>query len=74
MLYVEVFVNTGQTKIWSILLVLAGLWIPASINLSGIKNTGSFEVVATIAKFIGLAFMADRQPAGEVHALPAGVP
>ena len=39
-LYVEVFINKGQTKIWSILLVLAGLWIPALINLSGIKNIG----------------------------------
>jgi basic amino acid/polyamine antiporter, APA family len=56
-LYVEVFINKGQTKIWSILLVLAGLWIPAFINLSGIKNIGSFQVATTIAKFAGLAFM-----------------
>jgi basic amino acid/polyamine antiporter, APA family len=56
-LYVEVFINKGQTKIWSILLVLAGLWIPALINLSGIKNIGAFEVATTIAKFAGLAFM-----------------
>lgn len=56
-LYVEVFVNKGQAKLWSILLVLAGLWIPAFINLSGIKHIGSFQVVTTIAKFAGLAFM-----------------
>jgi APA family basic amino acid/polyamine antiporter len=56
-LYVEVFINTGQTKVWSILLVLAGLWIPALINLSGIKNIGSFQLVTTIAKFAGLAFV-----------------
>jgi basic amino acid/polyamine antiporter, APA family len=56
-LYVEVFINKGQTKIWSILLVLAGLWIPALINLSGIKNIGAFEVVTTIAKFAALAFI-----------------
>jgi basic amino acid/polyamine antiporter, APA family len=56
-LYVEVFINKGQTKIWSILLVLAGLWIPALINLSGIKNIGVFEVVTTIAKFAALAFI-----------------
>jgi APA family basic amino acid/polyamine antiporter len=37
--------------------VLAGLWIPAFINLSGIKNIGSFQVATTIAKFIGLAFV-----------------
>jgi basic amino acid/polyamine antiporter, APA family len=56
-LYVEVFINTGQTKVWSILLVLAGLWIPALINLSGIKNIGLFQVATTIAKFAGLAFI-----------------
>src|SRR3982751_5116258 len=28
-LYVEHFINKGGTKLWSILLVLAGLWIPA---------------------------------------------
>jgi basic amino acid/polyamine antiporter, APA family len=56
-LYVEVFLNTGHTKIWSILLVLAGLWVPAFINLSGIKNIGSFQLVTTIAKFAGLAFI-----------------
>jgi basic amino acid/polyamine antiporter, APA family len=56
-LYVEVFINKGQTKIWSILLVLAGLWIPALVNLSGIKNIGSVQVATTIAKFVGLAFI-----------------
>src|SRR3974390_1464540 len=32
-LYVEEFVNTGHKKIFSILLVLVGLWVPAAINL-----------------------------------------
>src|SRR4051795_8948897 len=57
-LYVEVFINKDHTKLWSILLVLAGLWIPAAINLSGIKNIGSFQLATTIAKFAGLAFVA----------------
>src|SRR3954451_23233576 len=56
-LYVEVFVNKGQTKIWSIMLVLAGLWVPALINLRGLRNIGAFQVATTIAKFAGLAFM-----------------
>jgi APA family basic amino acid/polyamine antiporter len=56
-LYVEVFINKGQIKIWTILLVLVGLWVPALINLSGLKNTGSFQLVTTITKFIALAFM-----------------
>ena len=57
-LYVEVFINKGQTKMWSILLVLLGLWVPAFINLRGIKNIGAFQVATTIAKFVGLAFIA----------------
>jgi basic amino acid/polyamine antiporter, APA family len=56
-LYVEVFINKGQIKIWTILLVLAGLWIPAFINLSGIRNMGWFQLATTITKFAALLFM-----------------
>src|SRR3954466_8218701 len=56
-LYVEVFVNTGHDKLWSILLVLAGLWIPALINLSGVKNVGAVQIATSILKFAALAFM-----------------
>ena len=57
-LYVEHFINTGHNKWFSVLLVLVGLWIPAAINLSGVKNMGSVQVVTTIVKFAALAFMA----------------
>lgn len=56
-LYVEEFVNTGHNKTFSILLVLVGLWLPAAINLSGIKNMGSVQVWTTVLKFAVLAFM-----------------
>ena len=56
-LYVEVFINKGQAKIWTILLVLAGLWIPAFINLSGLKNMDWFQRATTTMKFTALAFM-----------------
>jgi APA family basic amino acid/polyamine antiporter len=56
-LYVEVFVNKGQGKLGSILLVLVGLWVPAFINLSGIRNMGSFQLVTTVLKFGALVFM-----------------
>jgi basic amino acid/polyamine antiporter, APA family len=56
-LYVEEFVNKGHNKLGSVLLVLVGLWIPAAINLSGVKNMGSVQVVTTVLKFIALAFM-----------------
>jgi APA family basic amino acid/polyamine antiporter len=56
-LYVEQFINKDHNKIGSILLVLVGLWVPAAINLSGVKNMGSVQVVTTILKFAVLAFM-----------------
>jgi basic amino acid/polyamine antiporter, APA family len=56
-LYVEHFINTGHTKWVTVLLVLVGLWIPAVINLSGVKNMGSVQVVTTVIKFAALAFV-----------------
>jgi amino acid transporter len=57
-LYVEHFINTGHNRFFSVLLVLVGLWIPAAINLSGVKNIGSVQVITTVIKFVVLAFMA----------------
>jgi len=57
-LYVEHFINTGHNRLFSVLLVLVGLWIPAAINLSGVKNMGSVQVITTVIKFVVLAFMA----------------
>src|SRR3954451_9541312 len=57
-LYVEEFVNTGHKRGFSILLVLVGLWLPALVNLSGVKNMGSVQVGTTILKFAAVLFMA----------------
>jgi APA family basic amino acid/polyamine antiporter len=57
-LYVEHFVNKGHTKVISILLVLAGLWGAAAVNLSGVKNMGSIQVVTAILKFFAVGFIA----------------
>jgi basic amino acid/polyamine antiporter, APA family len=56
-LYVEVFINKGQNKLITILLVLVGLWLPAVINLSGVKNMGSVQMVTTVLKFAALLFV-----------------
>ncbi|WP_230396271.1 APC family permease [Streptomyces blattellae] len=40
------------------LIALVGLWIPAAINLTGVRNTGAFQVITTVLKFIPLIFMA----------------
>jgi APA family basic amino acid/polyamine antiporter len=56
-LYVEVFINKNGSTLGSILLVLVGLWVPAAINLGGVKNMGAVQVVTTILKFAALVFM-----------------
>ena len=56
-LYVEHFINKDHNKLISVLLVLVGLWIPAAINLSGVKNMGSVQVITTVVKFVALAFV-----------------
>jgi len=56
--YVEVFVNTGHKTAISILIALIGLWIPAAINLTGVRNMGAFQVFTTVLKFVPLLFMA----------------
>ena len=56
-LYVEEFVNKSHNKFISIILALIGLWIPAAINLSGVKNMGSVQLWTSILKFIPLVFM-----------------
>ena len=56
-LYVEHFVNTGHNRALSVLLVLIGLWLPAVINLSGVRNTGWVQVTSTVVKFAVLVFM-----------------
>jgi APA family basic amino acid/polyamine antiporter len=55
--YVETFVNEGHIKGWTIVIALLGLWVPAAINLSGVKNIGAVQVVTTIVKFIPLLIM-----------------
>jgi APA family basic amino acid/polyamine antiporter len=56
-LYVEVFINKSHNKLITVLLVLVGLWVPAAINLTGVKNMGSVQMVTTVLKFVALAFM-----------------
>src|SRR5437016_1694781 len=47
----------GPITLITILLVLVGLWIPAIINLSGVKNMGSVQMVTTVLKFAVLLFV-----------------
>ncbi len=56
--YVEVFWNTGHEVGWSIVIALTGLWLPALVNLVGLRSIAAFQVVTTVLKFIPLLFMA----------------
>src|SRR3954454_20656394 len=55
--YVEHFINKSGVTGWSIVIALAGLWIPALINLVGTKSMGSVQVWTSIIKFVLLAIM-----------------
>ncbi|MFD0277456.1 amino acid permease [Kitasatospora sp. NPDC127111] len=56
--YVEVFVNKGHHTWASIVIALVGLWVPAVVNLAGVRSIGAFQLVTTVLKFLPLAFMA----------------
>jgi APA family basic amino acid/polyamine antiporter len=38
--------------------VLIGLWLPALVNLTGVKNMGAVQVITTVIKFVAVGFMA----------------
>jgi APA family basic amino acid/polyamine antiporter len=56
--YVEVFWNTSHAEGWSILIALAGLWLPAMVNLAGLRSLAVVQVLSTVLKFVPLLFMA----------------
>jgi basic amino acid/polyamine antiporter, APA family len=55
--YVEKFVNTKHLAVWSIVIALVGLWIPAAVNLTGVKNMGAVQLWTSIIKYVPLALM-----------------
>ena len=40
------------------MIALIGLWIPAAVNLTGVRNMGVFQLWTTVLKFVPLALMA----------------
>jgi basic amino acid/polyamine antiporter, APA family len=55
--YVEVFVNKGGNKVGAVAIAMVGLWLPAIINISGVRNLARFENLTAILKFVPLVFM-----------------
>ena len=59
-LYVEYILTKGGensplSKWWLMLIALIGLWLPAAINLNGVSNMASVQVITTVLKFAALA-------------------
>jgi len=62
-LYVVVFFDGAfgwnlSSVDWLIFFAMIGLWVPALVNLFGLREMGWFQIVTTVAKFIPLAFVA----------------
>jgi basic amino acid/polyamine antiporter, APA family len=55
--YAEKFVNKDHATIWSVVIALVGLWIPAAVNLTGVKNMGAVQLWTSVIKFVPLAIM-----------------
>jgi APA family basic amino acid/polyamine antiporter len=56
-IYVQIFINKGAISVWSILIALVGLWLPAAINLTGVKNMGAVQLWTSVLKFVPLVLM-----------------
>ncbi|MEO5878033.1 MAG: amino acid permease [Streptosporangiaceae bacterium] len=54
--YVNYFLHWDST-LGKVLIGIVGLWIPALINMSGVKNIGAFQNITTILKFVPLLFV-----------------
>ncbi|MEV4252938.1 amino acid permease, partial [Spirillospora sp. NPDC049652] len=54
--YVNHFLHWDSTA-GQIAIGLVGIWIPALVNLSGVKNIGLFQSVTTVLKFVPLIFV-----------------
>ncbi len=56
--YVEVFWNTSHGKAWSVVIAVVGLWLPAAVNLAGLRSISAVQIITTVLKFAPLVFMA----------------
>jgi basic amino acid/polyamine antiporter, APA family len=55
--YVERYVNRSGDVGWAILIALVGLWVPAAVNLTGVRNTGAFQLWTSVLKYLPLALI-----------------
>ncbi|MFC6239178.1 APC family permease [Longivirga aurantiaca] len=43
--------------VWPVLFAVVGLWLPAGVNLLGVKNMGAVQLWTSVIKFVPLALM-----------------
>lgn len=55
--YVQSLFGIEVSAVSGIIIALIGLWIPALVNLAGVKSMGSFQLITTILKFIPIVFI-----------------
>lgn len=54
---VSLFNLDAKSRVIAIVISLIGLWVPAFVNLAGVRNMGAFQVITTILKFVPLVFI-----------------
>lgn len=54
--YVNYFLHWENT-LGKIVIALVGIWVPAIVNLTGVRNMGLFQIVTTVLKFVPLLFI-----------------
>ena len=47
----------GQNSTQMIIIAMIGLWVPAAINLMGVKSMAKFQVITSVLKFIPMIFL-----------------
>ena len=47
----------GQNPTQMIIIAMIGLWVPAFINLMGVKSMAKFQVITSVLKFIPMIFL-----------------
>ncbi|GAB3212039.1 amino acid permease [Marinactinospora endophytica] len=55
--YVNYFLDWDST-LGRTAVALVGIWLPAVVNLTGVRNMGAFQLVTTVLKFVPLLFVA----------------
>jgi basic amino acid/polyamine antiporter, APA family len=56
--YVEVFWNKDHSIAGSVVIALVGLWLPALVNLTGLRSIATLQVVTTVLKSVPLLLVA----------------